>query len=92
MSNPIIESLLARKSIRVYTDQPITAQDKALILEAAVNAPTAGNQQLYTILDITDPALLADLAESCDHQPFIATAKMALIFCADCQKWYDAFV
>lgn len=57
-----------------------------------MNAPTAGNQQLYTILDITDPALKARLAETCDHQPFIAKAPLVLVFCADCQKWYDAFL
>ena len=54
-------------------------------------APTAGNQQLYTILRVTDPALLSWLAESCDHQPFIAKGKLVLVFCADCLKWHDAF-
>ena len=55
-------------------------------------APSAGNQQLYTILDITDAELKKALSESCDHQPFIATAKMVLVICADCQKWYEAFL
>ena len=89
--NNTIRQLFNRKSIRVFTDQEISAGDKALILNAAAQAPTAGNQQLYTILDITDPELKQRLAETCDHQPFIATGKMVLIFCADCQKWYDAF-
>ena len=61
------------------------------ILEAACAAPTAGNQQLYTILDITDQAVKDTLADTCDHQPFIAQAPLVLLFCADCQKWYDAF-
>ena len=89
--NQTIRELMARKSVRAYTDEPIPAAAKAAILQAAVNAPTAGNQQLYTIIDVTDPALKAQLAETCDHQPFIATGKMVLIFCADCRKWYEAF-
>ena len=89
--NNTIRELLARKSVRVYTDQEISAEAKAAILLAAVNAPTAGNQQLYTIIDVTDQALKDALAESCDHQPFIATGKMVLIFCADCRKWYEGF-
>lgn len=89
--NEILRSLHARKSVRVYTDRPVSPEDKRAILEAACAAPTAGNQQLYTILDITDQALKDRLAETCDHQPFIAKAPLALIFCADCQKWYDAF-
>lgn len=89
--NQTIRELLARKSVRAYTDEPISAEAKAAILTAALNAPTAGNQQLYTIIDVTDPDLKAQLAETCDHQPFIATGKMVLVFCADCRKWYEAF-
>ncbi len=90
--NEILQQLTERKSVRVFEDRDIASDDKTAILHAATQAPTAGNQQLYTILDITDEALKARLAETCDHQPFIATAKMVLIFCADCQKWYDAFI
>lgn len=89
--NEVIESLFERKSIRVFEDREITAEEKALILEAAAQAPSAGNQQLYTILDIQNPALKAALVKTCDNQPFIAQAKMVLVFCADCRKWYRAF-
>lgn len=90
--NEIIKSLYERKSIRVYEDKPISPKEKQLILHAAAQAPTAGCQQLYTILDITDQNLKEQLAETCDHQPFIAKAPMVLVFCADCKKWYDAYL
>lgn len=90
--NEILKSIFSRKSVRAYTDDPITSEEKNLILKAACAAPTAGNQQLYTILDITDQHIKAQLSVSCDNQPFIAKAPVVLIFCADCQKWYDAFV
>lgn len=89
--NEVIRQLNERKSTRVFEDRAIPADVKEAILNAAVQAPTAGCQQLYTILDITDPALKEQLSESCDHQPFIATAPMVLIFLADCRKWYQAF-
>ena len=62
--NPILQSLFDRKSVRVYEEKPIPAEMKQAILEAAAQAPSAGCQQLYTILDITDPALKEALAES----------------------------
>ena len=31
------------------------------------------------------------LSISCDHQPFIEKAKLVLVYCADCLKWYKAF-
>lgn len=90
--NEIIESLYQRKSVRAYEDRAIPKEMKNLILEASMQAPSAGCQQLYTILDITDQELKEKLAESCDHQPFIAKAPMVLVFCADCKKWYDAYL
>lgn len=89
--NEILKELYERKSVRVFEEKEISEADKRLILEAASMAPTAGNQQLYTILDITDQKLKEELVKTCDDQPFIAKAKMVLIFCADCKKWYDAF-
>ena len=89
--NQTIQELMERKSVRAYTGEPIGKEEKEMILRAAMEAPTAGNQQLYTILDITDPALKRELAETCDHQPFIAEADLVLIFCADCLKWLQAF-
>ena len=89
--NETLKGLAERKSVRSFTDQPISPEDKAAILSAAVQAPTAGCQQLYTILDVTDQALKEKLSVSCDNQPFIAQAPMVLVFCADAQKWYDAY-
>ena len=89
--NEVLKQLHARKSVRAFLDRPVPPEVKRAVLEAACAAPTAGNQQLYTILDITDQAVKDTLAETCDHQPFIAGAPMVLIFCADCRKWYDAF-
>ena len=90
--NEIIKSLYNRKSMRVYEEKSIPQEMKKVILEAAAQAPTAGCQQLYTILDITDEELKKALSETCDYQPFIAKAPMVLVFCADCKKWYDAYL
>ena len=89
--NEVIRQLHERKSVRVYEDRAIEAEVKTAILEAAIQAPSAGNMALYTILDITDPEMKRKLSVSCDNQPFIATAPMVLIFCADYRRWYDVF-
>ena len=91
MDNEVLQALSARKSVRVYTDEPVTEAERNAILQAAFQAPTAGNQQLYTILNITDPALKARLADLCDHQPFIAKAPLVLVFLADCRRWLQAY-
>ncbi|MBQ3086530.1 MAG: nitroreductase family protein [Clostridia bacterium] len=90
--NEVIRQLHERKSVRAFTDQTIDAAVKKEILYAACAAPTAGNQQMYTILDITDRELIQKLSVTCDNQPFIADAQLVLIFCADFKKWYDLFL
>ena len=85
--NETLKLLFERKSVRVFEDRPVPEGVKQAILRAAFEAPTAGNQMLYTILDITDPDLKARIAVTCDDQPFIAKAPLVLIFLADCRRW-----
>ena len=89
--NQTLRELYARKSVRAFTDEPVTKEEQAAILEAAFQAPTAGNQQLYTILNITDPDLRRTLADLCDHQPMITKAPFCLVFLADCRRWPRVF-
>ena len=89
--NNTIEELIKRQSVRVFTDEEISDENKQLILKATVNAPSAGNMQMYSIIDITSQELKDKLSILCDNQQFIAKAKMVLIFCADYQKWFDGF-
>lgn len=92
MSNPVIETLLARKSVRAFEKRSIEPEVRAAILEATLRAPTAGNMMLYSIIEISDQTIKDQLATSCDGQPFIARAPMIWIFVADYQRWYDAFL
>ena len=89
--NEIMNALNQRKSVRVYTEKEISQEDKESILNAALQAPSAGCQLLYTILDITDQNKKERLVHLCDDQPFIAKAKMVLVFCADCRKWLSFY-
>lgn len=89
--NEIINQLYSRKSCRVFTEEEISTEAVQAILKAAIMAPTAGNQQLYSIINITDQSIKEKLSISCDNQPFIANGKLVLIFCSDLKRWYDAY-
>ncbi len=90
--NETIDQLSDRRSVRAYTDEPVSAADERAILEAACQAPTAGNQQLYSIIVVRDQAEKDELAVTCDNQPFIAKAPLVLVFCVDVRRWHRAFV
>lgn len=89
--NETIQMLYERRSCRVFEERAVSEEEKQILFEAAAQAPTAGCQQLYTILDITDQARKDQLAVTCDNQPFIAKAPVVLIFCADCRRWLRAY-
>ncbi len=89
--NDVIGFLKNRKSVRVFEDKSIGDAEKAVILDAALQAPTAGNMTLYTIIDVTDKKLKETLAVTCDNQPFIAKAPLVLVFCADYYRWINVF-
>ena len=89
--NSTLELLNNRMSLRKYADKPIDEQELDIILQGAMRAPTAGNMMLYSILVIKDEEKKKRLSETCDNQPFIATAPVVLIFLADIERTYDYF-
>lgn len=89
--NTTLELIESRCSTRAYDPVPPNAGEKAAVLHAAMRAPTAGNQMLYSIVEIAGQAVKDELAVLCDDQPFIARAPWVLVFLADWQKWMDLF-
>ena len=53
--NETIRQLMERKSVRAYEPEEMPEQDVQTILEAAVQAPSAGNMALWTAIRVTDP-------------------------------------
>ncbi len=89
--NETLQVIENRRSVRTYSNQPVTQAEKNLILKAAFRAPTAGNLMLYSIIEVKKQTLKDRLAITCDNQPFIARAPYVLLFLADYQRWFDYF-
>lgn len=82
---------LKRKSVRAYEDRPVPGDTKQKVIAAMIRAPTAGALMLYSMLDIEEQAIKEKLAETCDHQPFIARAPWVLVFLADYSRMMAYF-
>ncbi len=47
--NPVIENIMARRSIRQYTDQPVEREKLEQIVECGINAPSGSNKQPWEV-------------------------------------------
>ena len=59
MENPVIENIMARRSVRHYTDQTVPRELLQIIAECGVNAPNAMNSQNWEVRIIDDPEFLS---------------------------------
>lgn len=91
MDTPVLNCIKNRRSLRTFDSRMIQDDVLDAILHAATRAPSAANLQLYSILVIKDSKTKAVLAETCNHQPWIAKAPVLLVFCADYQRLYDFY-
>jgi nitroreductase len=61
-TNDLLEALYTTRAMRRVKDEPIPEDVLALILDAAVRAPSGGNQQNWQFLVVDDPSVRAQLA------------------------------
>ncbi|QGY38609.1 nitroreductase family protein [Pseudodesulfovibrio cashew] len=77
--NPVFQALLSRRSIRKYTDEPVSREEIAAILEAGRWAPSGLNNQPWRFLVVTrDDPRHEKLAE-CTKYSHIVRASAACI-------------
>jgi len=80
---PTIELLRSHRSIRAYSDQVITAEQRAAILDAAQSASTSSFLQCSSIIRITDTETRNALVVLSGGQKYVAEAAEFWVFCAD---------
>lgn len=86
-SNPVLDTLLLRASVRRYQDKPVPDEVIDRIMTAGRQAPFAG--QMYSAVVITDKAKRERIAES--FGPMVMQAPVFVLVCLDLHK-LDLFV
>ena len=59
----LLEAIRKRRSVREYTSEPVDDAVLRELIEAAVQAPSAINQQPWTFVVVKDPARLAQISD-----------------------------
>jgi nitroreductase len=84
--NPVIEALLAHRSVRAFLPDALPAGTLETLAAAAQSASTSSNVQAWSLVAVTEPGLKARLAELSGRQGFIAKAPLFLAFIADTSR------
>ena len=78
-----IEAIRTRRSIRHYTRESVPDDVIAEILKAAMSAPSAGNQQPWQFVIITDRGLCEEIPTFHPYAQMVREAPVAILVCGD---------
>jgi len=78
-----IEAIFTRRSIRKYLDKPVPEEIVEKLLAAAMQAPSARNQQPWQFVVIDDRAILAKIPAFMPNAAMVADAPLAILVCGD---------
>lgn len=81
-----IEAIMTRRSIRYYTEDPVSDADIEKLLRAAMAAPSAGNQQPWRFVVTTEREQLDRMSETTPYGLMLRRAPLAITVCANTQN------
>ena len=91
-SEPSMKEIFSRRSIRKFTGEPVSDLHLEKLLRAAMNAPSACNEQPWEFVVIKNRDIFQQIRT---FQPFSApldTADLAIVVCGDTTRQrYDGF-
>lgn len=61
--NAVIETIMSRRSIRKYTDQPVEREKLETIVQCGINAPSGMNQQPWQVRVVDDADYINGITE-----------------------------
>lgn len=82
----LTDVIFQRKSIRMYTDEPVTKQELKTLMKAGMAAPSAKNMQPWAFIGLTDRRKMDLLAEGLPYAKMLFYAPAAIVVCGNLDK------
>lgn len=86
MENNLVDILINHRSVREFTKEKISDDQKKMIIDAAQMSPTSSYLQAYTIIEVTDMEKRKVLKEISGGQEWVEKAPVVYLFCADLHR------
>ncbi len=78
-----LNAIWSRRSIRAYSNEPVSEKDIQTLLEAGMAAPSASNRKPWHFVVVTDRATLQALAAAHPFGKMLAGAAAGIAVCGD---------
>jgi len=92
MAEKLIDTILARRSIRKYTAEPVSENCVKAMLEAAMAAPSAADLKPWHFIVSTDRQILTELAHAHPYGKMLSEAPLCITVCGDTSISADFWV
>lgn len=84
-----METIFKRRSVRKYTETPVTDGQVKQIIRAGMAAPSAKNSREWVFIVLRDPEIYKAFSEVHVNAFAMKTAQAAILVCADLSKEQD---
>lgn len=81
-----LDVIHSRKSVRHFTDYPVTQEQLETIVKAGMAAPSARNLQPWAFIVVTDREKLDAMADALPYAKMLTDAQAAIVVCGDMKK------
>ena len=89
ISTDAYQNILSRRSVRKYTGEALSEEQKEALLRAAMAAPSGVNRQPWEFVLIDDPLTLERLAEALPYAKMTQSAPDAIVVCGNSDRFLD---
>jgi len=79
----VFEAIKSRRSVRAFTNEPVSEEKVMKLIDAARWAPSAGNIQPWEFVVVREPEIKRGLSAAALDQTFIEEAPVVIVVCAN---------
>ena len=79
--------VLGRRSVRKYTDEPVSKEQEELLLSAGFSAPSARNARPWEFIVVRDRGRLAELSTVRQYWGMLKNAALTIVVCANLRDY-----
>ena len=82
----VLANIHSRKSVRNFTEKPVSQEDLTTIMKAGMAAPTGFDKRPWQFIATTDRTIMMELRKELGYAKGLDTSTAAIVVCGDMSK------